>query len=269
MFQIGQDVEIHPTAKINVKHGFIGDRTIIREHVVIEGYHVEIGAEGFVNRFGSIGGGSSFDLDTKFVVGDFLHMGFFAHLNCARPLVIGHEVAFGPDTKVFTHGAYCSAWEGFPADWGATTIGDNVYIPNAWVNPGVTIGDNVVVATKSLINRDLPSGCFAAGVPAVVKTENYYPVRLSPEDKLVLFERIFDRARVLSGDEAQRFDREADDVFRIAGGTVFDVGSRTIDGPATDFSETLRNQLRRNGIRFRYVVKKGEYAPWAGVLTTA
>ena len=32
---------------------------------------------------------------------------------------------------------------------------DRVWLPNAWVNPGVTIGANVVVAARSLIHRPL------------------------------------------------------------------------------------------------------------------
>jgi acetyltransferase-like isoleucine patch superfamily enzyme len=33
---------------------------------------------------------------------------------------------------------------------------------------GVTIGDNVIMAAGSVVTKHLPSGCFAAGVPARV-----------------------------------------------------------------------------------------------------
>ena len=35
MFQIGRDCVIHPTARIDVRHGFLGDRAVVREHAVI------------------------------------------------------------------------------------------------------------------------------------------------------------------------------------------------------------------------------------------
>lgn len=46
------------------------------------------------------------------------------------------------------------------------TIGNNVWIgAGVTVLPGVTIGDNVTIGAASLVNRDIPSGCVAVGVP--------------------------------------------------------------------------------------------------------
>ena len=36
------------------------------------------------------------------------------------------------------------------------------------VCPGVTIGDGCVIGAGSVVTRDIPSGCFAAGVPCRV-----------------------------------------------------------------------------------------------------
>lgn len=51
-------------------------------------------------------------------------------------------------------------------------IGRNVWIgANATVTPGVTIGDNAVVAAGAVVNRDVPPNTIAGGVPAkVIKT---------------------------------------------------------------------------------------------------
>ena len=272
MFQIGRDCKIHPTARIDVKHGFLGDRALVREHAVIEGTHVEIGAEAFVNRFCCIGGGSCHDPESKLVAGDFLHMGFFCHLNLARKLTIGHEFGGGIETKVFTHGAYTSAWEGFPVQWAEVTIGDRVWLPNAWVNPGVTIGSDVVVASRSLVNKDLPAGCLAGGNPAVVLKENRYPRKLTAAEKRRLFAEIFAQAQAIdgaAGGGAHRFEPIDEDSYRVDRDTVFHVTERRIEGRATTFTETLRNQLRRNGVRFRYLPEKNVYAPWRGALTSA
>ncbi len=46
------------------------------------------------------------------------------------------------------------------------TIGSNVWIgAGVTVLPGVTIGDNVTIGAGSMVNRDIPSGCVAVGVP--------------------------------------------------------------------------------------------------------
>lgn len=48
-------------------------------------------------------------------------------------------------------------------------LGNNVWLgARVIVLPGVTIGDNTVVAAGSVVTRDLPPGVVAAGVPAKV-----------------------------------------------------------------------------------------------------
>jgi UDP-3-O-[3-hydroxymyristoyl] glucosamine N-acyltransferase len=49
-FTIEPDCQIHPTATINVQHGFIGSGTIISANVTIEGTLVEIGREAFLDK---------------------------------------------------------------------------------------------------------------------------------------------------------------------------------------------------------------------------
>lgn len=50
------------------------------------------------------------------------------------------------------------------------TIGQRVWLgTNVVVLPGVTIGDDTIVAAGSVVTRDLPPGVMAAGTPAIVR----------------------------------------------------------------------------------------------------
>ncbi len=55
----------------------------------------------------------------------------------------------------------------YPIDDRPITICDDVWIgANAVILPGVTIGEQSVVAAGAVVNRDVPPRCVVAGVPA-------------------------------------------------------------------------------------------------------
>jgi len=251
---IGKNVSISSTARINVsEHLEIGDRSVIRDNVLIEGRYVKIGHEAWIDEYAHIGGGSCFDWQSKLTVGDFLHMGKYSHVNTACEVSIGDECGIGIGTKIFSHGAYLSAYDGFPVKFESVEIGDRFWLPHAWVNPGVRIGNDVVVAAMSLVNRDLPSGCLAGGIPAEILLENVYPKRLGENEKLNLVKQLERDIRI-----PLKF---ADEEIKL-GKTVFDLKNRVIEGPATVETERLKNQLRRYGVRFKYYSENGRYRPW-------
>lgn len=63
------------------------------------------------------------------------------------------------------------------------TVGNSVWIgANVTVLPGVTIGNDVIIGAGSVVNKDIPDGVIAAGVPCKVirkiteDDKNKYPV---------------------------------------------------------------------------------------------
>lgn len=81
--------------------------------------------------------------------------------------------------KIFTHGGgQCIRSEHPDFDvFGKVTIGDWCYIgTNALIMPGVTIGDNVLVAAGSVVTKSIPSRSVVAGNPAkiICTIDEYY-----------------------------------------------------------------------------------------------
>ena len=60
----------------------------------------------------------------------------------------------------------------------ATIISKNAGIPGGGTGEGVTIGEKAVIGSCTLVNRDIPSGATAVGIPCriVEKTENIQEV---------------------------------------------------------------------------------------------
>ncbi len=241
---------IHPTAHIDCEEFTYGPGLTVRAHAEIYGKKVHLGRECFIDEYAVIGGGSAGNLTT----GDWLHMGMFSQINTARDVTIGHEVGLGIGTRIFTHGAYLSEWDGFPVSFDGVTIGDRVWLPNAIVNPGVTITSDIVVGAGSVVTRSLEcSRSVYAGAPA-----KFVRAICEPSNQWELLQQICEEAglgkpigAVLAGDEHIHCHD-----------TLFMVGKRAILGPVTESTERLRNQLRRHGIRFRYEPTDGGYQPW-------
>ena len=85
---------------------------------------------------------------------------------------IGAHTLVGPSVQIYT--------PQHPADYLARRAPKEYALPvrigaDCWIGggvvvcPGVTIGDRCIVAAGSVVTRDIPSDCMAAGNPAVVK----------------------------------------------------------------------------------------------------
>lgn len=111
------------------------------------------------------------DLGYNIEVGDR----FYANYNCVildvAKVTIGDNVQFAPNVAIYTAGhpihpdARNSGYEyGIPV-----TIGSNVWVGgNTVVLPGVSIGDNAVIGAGSVVTKDVPANCVAAGNPCRV-----------------------------------------------------------------------------------------------------
>ena len=86
-----------------------------------------------------------------------------------REIHIGDNVMIGPNTLITTVGHPLSPM-GRRRHLGIAQpviIGNDVWIGgNATILPGITIGNNVIVAAGAVVTHDVPDNCIVAGVPA-------------------------------------------------------------------------------------------------------
>ena len=100
---------------------------------------------------------------------------FFANYNCmildVAKVTIGDNFHVAPNAEIYTAGHPLhpdTRNSGYEYGIGVT-IGDNVWIGgNAVICPGVHIGHNVVIGAGSVVARDIPDWCIAAGNPCRV-----------------------------------------------------------------------------------------------------
>ena len=84
---------------------------------------------------------------------------------------IGNNVWIGPNTDIYTvnHPLTAVSRRKHLAKVEPVTIGNDVWIGGkVTITPGVTIGNNVVVAAGSVVTKNVPNNSLVAGVPAKV-----------------------------------------------------------------------------------------------------
>lgn len=105
----------------------------------------------------------------------FLGQNFYANFDCVMldvcPIRIGDNCMLAPGVHIYTatHPLEAEA-RNSGAEFGKpVTIGNSVWIGGrAVINPGVTIGDNAVIASGAVVVKDVPANAVVGGNPAKV-----------------------------------------------------------------------------------------------------
>lgn len=100
---------------------------------------------------------------------------FFANYNCTildvAKVKIGDNCQMAPNVAIYTagHPIHPDTRNSLYEYGKPVTIGDNVWIGgNTVICPGVQVGSNVVIGAGSVVTKDLPDWCIAAGNPCRV-----------------------------------------------------------------------------------------------------
>jgi len=98
----------------------------------------------------------------KLRLGNGTDIGAFTYINARYGVEIHENAQVGSHCSIYS-------WSTIDDKKGKVTIKRNARIgSHSVIMPGVTIGENAVVAALSFVNADVPDNTIAAGVPAKV-----------------------------------------------------------------------------------------------------
>jgi acetyltransferase-like isoleucine patch superfamily enzyme len=166
--RIGRGAHIGWFSSVTGRQIELGDHSIIRPFSLI---HLDGGV-----RLGNYSEISSFTLiygSSSLVTGDYSYIGPQCLVNVDEEVHLGHESALGPRCMLFTHGSFLPYTEGYWVKLTGVTIGDKVWCAaGVFIHPGVEIGDDTFVNSRSVVTQSIPAGSVVEGNPAQV----VYPI---------------------------------------------------------------------------------------------
>jgi maltose O-acetyltransferase len=127
--------------------------------------------------FGSTGRNLAIEPPYHCDYGYNIHVGenFFANFDCVFldvcEIRIGDNCFIGPGVHIYTATHPVNPAERITGrEYGVpVTIGHNVWIGGrAVINPGVKIGDNVIIASGAVVTKDVPDNVVVGGNPAKI-----------------------------------------------------------------------------------------------------
>ena len=252
---IHKTVEIGNNVRINCDTIKLGKFCKIGDNVTIDCKTFESDEWLFMLDGVEIGRGGCYGPNSTVKIGK--GVGIFENtiINPSESVEIGDNCGIGGDVMIWTHGGWLDVLQGFPSDFGPVRIGKNVWLPaRSIVLPNVSVGDNVVIGINSIINRDLPSGCFAAGAPCKVIKEKVYPKKVTLSEQSIIIKNIVGNWYDLHENKGiENIQTKYEDgKIKLNQGknlTIYDIENKVIEGYINNVSEDLRDFLRRNGIK--------------------
>ncbi len=117
--------------------------------------------------------GSELQTSGKIVIGSNTSINKNSRIIALENITIGERVAIAQFVTILDHDHSLVKKENrFQLEGYITapiTIGNDVWIADkVTILKGVSIGDNVIIGAHSVVTKDIPSNCIAAGIPAKI-----------------------------------------------------------------------------------------------------
>ncbi len=131
---------------------------------------------------------------SKIILHDRVHIFPFAVIDPSRKVEIGEESGVGPGSSIYTHSSYKSKLDGYPVEFGEVNIGKGAWLSSdIFIYQSVTIGDEAVIGTGTVVSRDIPPGMLVVGAPArLIKSKEQYIVNYTEQEKFLMLVDIID-----------------------------------------------------------------------------
>lgn len=139
----------------------IGEGSRLHHHVIITAWRHHFTGNG----------------DAKLVIGAGADIGEYTHISARGHMHIGANLLTGRWVTITDNGHGNTEIENLQEapierklfSKGDVLIGNNVWIGDkATILPGVSIGDGAIIAANSVVTKDVPAYCIAAGNPAKI-----------------------------------------------------------------------------------------------------
>ena len=157
------------------KNVSIGDYSTVDSFCMIICDHIKLGEDAHIGPFVWVYGGSMLWMiprECTFSMGSVTYIGARSVINVTEDVSIGDYTGIGAGVTIYTHGFQASYIDGEPRKEAPVKIGKHVWVqPKSIVLPGVTIGDGSIIASGSVVTKDIPANIFATGCPCAPKSD--------------------------------------------------------------------------------------------------
>ncbi len=185
--EIGEGTTIGMFTSVTCEKLKIGKRTKIRPFVLLDAQEISLGNDVTISEVAMIRSLIP-STQSKIIMHDRVHVFPFTTIDSSRKVEIGEESCVGAGSSIFTHSSYKSKLDGYPVEFGEVNIGRGVWLSSdVFINQSVTIGDDAVIGTGTVVSRDIPPGVLVVSSPArVVKSKEQFIVKYSEQEKLLI-----------------------------------------------------------------------------------
>lgn len=166
--------------------GEVGENTCFERPLHLEGdglQRIKVGSNTSIGRHSVLGCREHYGEDhyePQITIGNYCSIGEYCHITAINRITIGDGLLTGRFVFIGdnAHGGLSWGEAGLPpaqrrlTSKGEIKIGCNVWLGDkVSIFGGVTIGDNVTIGAGSIVTKDIPGNCIAAGVPAKIVKE--------------------------------------------------------------------------------------------------
>jgi acetyltransferase-like isoleucine patch superfamily enzyme len=196
---LSDDIEISDNTTIGMgniikcKKLKIGKRTKIQAFVAIDAQDVSIGNDVTISEVALLRSLIP-STQSKIILHDRAHIFPFTVIDPSRKIEIGEESCVGIGSSIFTHSSYKSKLDGYPVEFGDVDIGKGVWLSsNIFINQSVSVGDEAVIGTGTVVSRDIPPGMLVVGAQGrPIKSKEQFVLNFTEQEKFLILVEIMD-----------------------------------------------------------------------------